>query len=302
MANNRYLEKIALTRLVSELAKGKVNRPLYKLIEDGFLRKPGVYAKGMRKGNDILTKKINSGVYTPKYGTTSAGNSAVNLGGYGTLFHEGGSHIVFNKDHSVLENGVKGVFPNRQAVSGLQTGLQYAGRGIKYSKQEKELIHQAGIRHEVFEADSFSKSKNKISEYSRDMKEGVIHRAKIMEEYGVTGPKESKNAIRLANHMSYPQLNGIIADHTGVVGMHHSLGVLGKESEIIRKNPYLHQSSISKIRKLTGEDRLISDLTGKRYGVDKITGKDLRKLESVKPTETLSHGVIAHKISYTSPT
>lgn len=82
-----------------------------------------------------------------------------------------------------------------------------------------------------------------------------------------------------------------------LMGMHNNLAVLGRESNFLRTNPYSHVTpmkhpqvpkdfglTLPKLRGMTGEDRLVGRVTGKRFGVDKMTNKDLRKLRKANPT------------------
>lgn len=63
-----------------------------------------------------------------------------------------------------------------------------------------------------------------------------------------------------------------------------SLDVLGRESNLVRANPYMSNSNLKDIRSYTGENRLLKRITGKSYGADKFTGKDLRRLDRAKPS------------------
>lgn len=55
---NKYLEKIALRRIVSEFAKGTISTPLTSLVGKGFIKPEEKYLKGMIQGNSNISKQI----------------------------------------------------------------------------------------------------------------------------------------------------------------------------------------------------------------------------------------------------
>lgn len=50
---------------------------------------------------------------------------------------------------------------------------------------------------------------------------------------------------------------------------------------MVRKNPYL--TKIRDLREATGEAGLVHKITGKRFGQDRLTAKDMDKLHNASP-------------------
>jgi hypothetical protein len=65
---------------------------------------------------------------------------------------------------------------------------------------------------------------------------------------------------------------------------HANLAVLGRESNDVRTNPFAHTLSggVVEMRGRLGETALVDKFTNKRYGIDKMTNKDLMKLRKVE--------------------
>ena len=78
-----------------------------------------------------------------------------------------------------------------------------------------------------------------------------------------------------------------------IQGRHHSLAVLGEESNTLRNVPY-HKPKLMRelVRGATGESTVVSGITSKRYGVDHLSGKDLAKLREARyNSSSLESGV-----------
>lgn len=231
---NKYLEKIAANRLVQEIAKGTVKMPLKALVAKGALRGPGVYSKGMQRGNTAIAKKL---------GVDISKDSAEGLHG---LASAGGGYASINtvkKGPVALHGGLKNNF-------------------LKEVGAHPVNHHQAAIRHELFEV--------------KDMKALSTSRRRRYSDADM-------NMMRMKTPLSHahmidkvrPMKPDVFASKGKLVGQHMTPRVLTQESEMIRKNPYL--GGMRRVRSETGEDKLITSLTGKRFGVDKMTGKDHAK-------------------------
>ena len=266
--SNKYLEKIAelekvsLRRIISEFAKGKISTPLSELVSKGAIKSEGVYARGMRKGNSVLAKQTNSFVQRPHSALDKA--LADGGGGYFTIpLHKGHNKIVANK-------------------SGFMGGT--------------EVSHQASVRHELFEAMEANHQRKSGIVKSIDMPK-ILHNK---EAYPVP-PKLRQEVDRLNSNVMAGEMSQITRRHTSpsgesvptIVGQHLSPRVLTRESEMVRKNPFLQKGFKDVRGSTTGESSLIQKLTGKEYGTERMTGKDHKKALLAKPDfkETNSFGV-----------
>jgi hypothetical protein len=256
---NKYLEKIASTRLVRELVKGSVPMSVNSLFRRGALRSPARYAKGMREGVGAIAKKVGADFTAVKRLDTVQGDGIVRSGGYTTVAsRDGGIHIYHDK--------------------GISSDIH-----IGESKARKDIAHQSGLMHESFEAEQIR----------RDLSRGVIDTGaaqltlKKYKEYALRKgiPEKSlKDTERFLNQAASPASRAVLVKDGKEVARHQSLVVLGKESNMIRTNPYLRVHGLSKNRMESGEANFISKITGKKYGVDRFTGKDLKKLDKKSPT------------------
>lgn len=134
---NKYLEKIAVSRLVKEISLGKVTKSLSDLVSSGILRPEKTYVKGMKAGNKILADKINAKISKPRGLAAEA------------LAKRGGGYTILpnNKTDSLIIQ---------------QFGLPFLGR--------KSAIHQMGIRHEIYEGRELRKRMGSTDTYNlRDL-------------------------------------------------------------------------------------------------------------------------------------
>ena len=109
------------------------------------------------------------------------------------------------------------------------------------------LTHQMGVRHEVHEA--------------RDAKELMPR--------GMFGGENP-------NHKNV----GYMARDGKLVGNHMSPGVLMRESNDYRHIPHDPKDIFSKFRRESGEANTLHRLSGKEYGKDVFTNKDIRKAQA----------------------
>lgn len=253
---NKYLEKIAtfekaaLRRAVAEFAKGNISKSLEQLYSKGVIKSPKVYAEGMRRGNDVLAKHTNSIITKARPGTILS-SVADNGGGYSNVGKKGGgSHIIISRT------------PNSSLVQ----------------DSYKSILHQGNIRHELFESMDLNHfRKDPLRKINIDRKKQY----KDLAEYGVDN-KVLDKVKKLHNNVD--EYKGTFLKHPqhGIIGNHQSPRVLTRESEMVRKNPYLNDSILRGLRDDTGESHLIKRITGKRYGMDKMTSKDHAKALTVK--------------------
>lgn len=265
---NKYLEKVALNRLVKEIAKGSVSEAPYSLFQKGVLRSPTTYAKGARAANDKLQATLGVNVNRTREGSL---NHLITgqAGGYATVPRRGaGPSVIFSGSSPMIGD------------------LNIGAPGVAHAKALHGMQHQAGISHELFEADAVRRRLPKEPVKAR------AQRAKTMEQTtpGILAShgfnqKQVHHISRGLRDMDTPRMGANIRRSSGEqVGGHMSLDVLGRESNLVRANPYLSKSTLKDIRSYTGEDRLLKNLTGKTYGADKFSGKDLRRLDRAKPS------------------
>lgn len=264
---NKYLEKVALTRLVKEIARGSVSATPASLLERGMLRSPSTYSRGARVANDKLQAKLGVNVNKAgKKGMTSI--VAPQAGGYASIPRKGENpNIIFGKSSPLVQD------------------INIGAANREHSRALREMQHQAGISHELFEADAIKR---------RSMQEPVKDRhSRSLVNYEATSrylplagfsAKDTYHVLRGVKDMDAPRLGAeLYHSNYGKVGGHMSLDVLGRESNLIRSNPYMAKSNLATFRAQSGEADYLHKITGKKYGVDRFYGKDLKKLDLAKP-------------------
>ena len=241
---NKYLEKIALRRVISEIAKG-LSTPLETLVSKGFVKGESAYNKGMKLGNRNIAKKL--GV------TISKGNSK----GENVISNSGGGYITMNRggDTRIIANP-KPLYLSRQSP-----------------------VHQGFVRHELFEAGVAKNPNSKTLSGNRSILSNAYSHIPEEVKNSIGEHEIAKEKYHVLRGMTDAPIHGdpvVIKNKAGgIVGQHLSPQVLTQESEMVRKNPYL--SRLKSMRSITGEDNLVQQATGKKYGVDKMTGKDHAK-------------------------
>mgnify|MGYP002344774027 FL=1 len=247
VASTVQMEKVALRRAVAEFAKGKISMKIEEMVRRGVVKSPNTYAKGMRKGNDNIAKQVGGKIMRARGDAPKL--LAERAGGYVAIpDRKHGATIITDKKNSVM-------FPTKGA-------------------------HQSFIRHELFETMDANAKRSKISNHYKNLPNtygafrdaGADHRLadktqKLVQHHGSIKP--SKFAAK-------------IDDKEIPVGTHYSPRVLTRESEMARKNPHV-QHILQRVRQGSGEARMIQRITGKQYGVDKMTSKDHRKAFGAKP-------------------
>ena len=246
MSENKYLEKIALNRTVKNLIEGKLGEASKKLIfNSGVLRSERTYAKGIREGNRYLSK-----IHGVVHSAAGGGFDKPHLTAVAAL--GGGASSIPLKDGRVLSTHLKTIPHTTPSF--------------------KENL----IRHEIHEGREVRKLKTLgRPEMSEKTVAGPIDAAKEI-AYSEESRKKLDSLKKSIGTMPKPTL--IVGPDSGLRGSHASLAVLGRESNDLRVNPYSHQ--LKDIRQSTGEAGLISRITNKRFGVDRLSNKDLHKLRT----------------------
>lgn len=241
------MEKSALTRLVKELAKGTVSKKITDLSSLGFIKPKAVYEKGMKIGNINIAKK--EGVVFSKGKKTADSIMARAGGGYATL-----------------------PIDNSDKVKVISKGLPIPGLSLKGPE------HQGAIRHELFEA--------------RELKRSIMNKSNTGVSLKNSTREYHKTPRTIDPYLKYHLIRGL--PRTPLPSMPKSLSnpekpsshlsqkVLLRESEMIRKNPYLEK--IKQTRKSSGESEALEKVLSKRYGVDKVGAKDFKKIDVLEKT------------------
>jgi hypothetical protein len=253
---NKYLlkfaefEKSALRRIVEEIAKGTVKTPTFVLAAHGFIKSPTTYAKGMRLGNANLSKAYNAPISSARAKNMKPMLDAA--GGFITLPHKSGPKIMHGGAYKpALTRDVP--------------------KGHSFSRQHEDIRNSVILRHELHEAREMRESTGLIRKTFKNAQEATA--SMFGNKVAVPSTGEAGRAVRMASNLVK---HDNIAHYSG----HFSPRVLGRESEDIRKNPYLKNATLAKIRNQGHEAADLFDVTGKRYGKDKFTGTDLKKLHN----------------------
>jgi hypothetical protein len=261
--SNKYLEKIALRRIISEIAKGTVKTPLKDLASKGFVKLEKVYSKGMAEGNRNIAKNINAHIGTAR------------------------SNTPVRKLLSDMGGGYAGFLDKKNKVQVIRKALP---------RNKQNNIHQGFTRHELFEGmDMRAVSGNNARVTPKPLKgTDQYNTAVTLASMEIPGGKRA--AVKLIDDVRTPKPD-VFLSGDNMVGAHMTPRVLTRESEMARKNPYLKK--ITEIRNLTGEASYVKKLTGKKFGVDKMNSKDHArafnesKRLNVYQSGTLNEGVNA---------
>ena len=258
---NKYLEKIALRRIVSEIAKGNVTTPLKTLAQQGFIKSKGTYARGMNEGNKSIAASIPN-LQVSRAKTPADLQRTAQGGGFVTLMKPDGG------------------------IQTMHSGRRAEVHEIPGSKGLRDVSTPALSRHELFEAADARSLEAKHA--LRTVRRSDITKSYVgsLKSQGVPDAdiKDSRSQVLGFMKNLKVTLPATFKDSRGnVVGAHLSPRVLSRESEMIRKNPHL--SHIRDYRESTGEASIVNDITGKRFGVDKMTGKDHHKAFTAKPAD-----------------
>ena len=270
---NQYLEKIALTRLVKQMAIGAVKKTPQELHAAGVLRSAAHYAERTAVG----TAKINA-----KSGVNISGVSKKNTnskifagmgGGYATTVSSKGE-ITIHHNHGKLS-------PLTQGLTG----------------DLRELAHQSGLRHEAYEGQAIRKSLDSKADLRTHLITPEVKSA-FKDTAGIIAgsPRAEISMGRATERLAAPKHSALMVnDWSGPTpkSVHHNMSVLARESNMIRANPYLHASPLARIRRVTGENKYVSRITGKEFGKQRMGKKDFRALDRA-PTEDTAGGIIHH--------
>lgn len=294
--SNRYLEKIALTRVVKELAKGtlgeygsaKAMKSVHDLMQAGAIRSPKVYTQGMRVGNQEIAKKTGQFINKARPGTARGVLAQAGGGAASSTQQVRGK----NTPIAIIPQGPQ-PGQSKHLMYSVEDSSLKPGQETNLSGAAGKVHNELSVRHEVIEGKYGAKRplKQNSPETMEEIRRGL-------EEFS-TPPRISSRMLAQNTHipaelakMYSPKVMVRGKVYPGqVVGSHHSPGVLGQESEVVRKNPYLSAlpSRIVDHRRNQGEGDFLQHITGKTYGREKYTGKDIRKLERAKPDATSAH-------------
>lgn len=276
---NKYLTKVAeiekkaLTRLVKEMIKRRgAGLPVseagfHELARRGASRSMLQYAKGIKKRDNKFMKQLGVGMSVNGPNSTSMHN----ISELGRQYME------------EIAPEFKGRHFNR-----VSTSYNPMTKEIdSYGEKAKGLIRSHEV-HEAVESKKTGAQDLFDRVWFRTPRELKSRLNTPVPASAVTDPNYKADLAstafseRLKKHLKtdlkYPVQNNI--------GQHMSLAVLGRESNDIRTNPFAKtlSSGVNELRR-GGKSMLIPDeteplkkITGKRYGIDKFTNKDLEKL------------------------
>lgn len=258
---NKYLEKVALRRIISEIAKGNVTTPIKTLAQQGFIKSKGVYAKGMNEGNKSIASSIPN-LQTSRARTTADLQRTAQGGGFVTLMKPGGG------------------------IQTMHSGRRADIHNLPGSENMRDVGTPAFNRHELFEAADARALEAKHA--LPTVRRSNITKAYVggLKSQGLPDADIKEGRQQVLGFMKNLKvaLPSMFKDSGGnVVGAHLSPRVLSRESEMIRKNPYLKH--LRDHRESSGEASIIGGITGKRFGVDKMTGKDHHRAFTAKPAD-----------------
>lgn len=240
---NKYLEKIAVTRIIKEFAKGNISAPVSELARKGFVRSESTYAQGMQDGTFQLAKKLGVNI------SQKSGKDGIPLlrsgGAAAHLSPSGKGHIQYSDVMTHDPTKLSGILRHELE----ETRVMQKMHGDKEVAPRSTVLRQA-MSH--------------LKEQGHSDK--VIQKSRKAYLDGMKGRAHVTPA-------SFQGLNGS--------GSHASPEVLARESNFVRTNPYL--SGVKADRDRTGESGLVERLTGKRYGVDKMTGRDFNTAHIAAP-------------------
>lgn len=291
-ASNKYLEKIAgfekqaLTRLIKEMIKRKAaglpvsEAVFHELARRGASRSMLQYARGV---------KARDNKFMGHLGLTNkpSGPSSTTLNSIMDAAHKAGA---IPKD--LLPKGMSGNHLHRASGSydAINRNIDFyrvPGKGLMRSHEvhEAEEVNRIGLQK------AFDHTRNITSnEDLRDISKPRIFK-KVEDLMNVKeSPSEKrvkKNLSRsIDTHVKYPTPIGKGKGAIGNTGgnQHASWAVLGRESNDIRTNPFSKTLSggYEEARIKGHEAKAIEEITGKRYGIDKFTNKNLDKLRRTK--------------------
>lgn len=247
-------EKTALNRLTKEILKAPGKFNLKDLASKGALRSKETFSKGVIKAP---SRSLNK--YVEKINKQSPFPEKVRI-----------NHVTD--------------FPGKMEV------FQHGGYGYKVDNGETVLnIHKpkSALGRLLSPAHSVFDSKEKTEGIAGIFSRHEAHEAKAIHTPEIQSIITNKDSGKVLNK------------HNQVVGNHASLEVLGREANDVRnftgakatsKIPYpdvkQHSQKIldsvrnrmEKIRRNSGESKILRRVTGKRYGSDKFTERDLMSL------------------------
>ena len=242
---NKYLEKVASTRLIREIIKNPsmfTAKQIKKLTNLGSIRPVKAYYEGLAKGNLSIAKRHNTLIQEP----TDKESFAKTLFSGGHRFDT----TVFGKPNGDLYSSGTITHLDPNPLTRILSPLHK----LFSSKDRSNLVHSFANRHEAHE----------VSEMSTDFVNRVRH--------------------SVIKGTSIPSLNGLISKNGKTVGEHANIAVLMRESNEFSKIPHKNLlDKIEKMRHSTGESDLLKKLTNKPYG-SRFNSRDLKTARGTIPT------------------
>lgn len=251
------LLKTASARWVKELG-GLSDEAVELLKRRGVPRSLEQIVDGMNEGTENILARSNAS-FAPSGPTAKA----LSGGGYATETELPLPSSYGNEPRSVIRT-MDPDNPVQRFKSPLHTTFS--------GKDTRSLRDALGKRHEAYEAAAANNG--------QVMQGLVVRRPSEKTRAGadfIAGKLHSRKAKTLAN---------ILHEAKRPVGTHNSLNVLGREANDVQRldRVYPGTSRFVKTRKSTGESGLLERLTGKQYGKDQFSSKDLSRLTKAKGT------------------
>lgn len=306
---NKYLLKIASTRLKREIIEHRENYPedrLKELNSKGVLKSEGQYAEGLAKryyerdhaDNFILDKsgrKIKrqfTNIDIPSLQSSSkhydiAGNPITPEATiYRELSNDAPINVLQGNDRGmILSKSIKtshrrGSEPSYRNPVNLiydrvRTFIDPSAKTPELNRAQKGIFSTLAKNHELYETQYIQKQvarKHPILNSPNLQADTYNH--SLQSRFG-------KNSIQVK---ALP-LQAIHNDDGLPVGNHASPVVLARESNDLRHLPYPSSRKVLQgTRDYSTEADMLEGLTGKRYGRDRMNSKDMAKLDKVDAT------------------
>ena len=227
MNENKYLVKIASTRLLRELAKtpGKFN--VKDLTRNGYIRSVDRYAEGIHKGNTLIAHKNNAVIEKVDPLDKETFSKTWDYGGH--------------RFSSLLKRDAAGNISATSKIDHVKPSIFskmfLPFHSIFSRKSTTNLRHAFGNRHEAHE----------IREVTKDW--------------------VPKSTLAYNSGNAIPTFTGTTSTKGVITGKHANLSVLMRESTDLNKIPHKDLlGKMVKLRGKTGESAILERITGKPYG------------------------------------
>jgi hypothetical protein len=237
----------------------------------------------MRKGNDALQKRVGATITeSPKMDMiTGAG------GGNVTAMHESTPRIykTTTKNIPLVQQDTSLLYPEKSPHSA-QLIKNRESTLLRHELHEARELRSQGVGPKKLLPEDF---KNYLQDVGmgKEIRRGEAFNIPTEKVHAIiTKPFHNDESIKQVFEHTYAHLTpDKIRELKTIeepIGNHASLRVLGRESNDIRNNPWVRNSGMVSFRG-KGESSLLKKITGKTYGSDRFTGKDLTKLHKATP-------------------